>query len=282
MVNEGMQQTWTQLAAGWVEHQEIFDAIFAPVTTALLARAGLDEGHRVLDVGCGSGSLLAAAVDAGALAVGVDVSPGMVAAARSRVPGARVLLADAQTTDLLAAAPGDPFDRVVSRFGVMFFDDPVAAFSSIRAACAPGALLTFACWRTFAENPMMTLGQDLLLARLGEPPVDLPADAPGPMAFADPDRVRAVLTGAGWSDVAVTPYDFDCDYGWDGSDGVEHRMATMLATTTGQRVQAQLRPRLGPDGWALLLDEVRAHLRGHLVDGSLRFPAAVWLVTGTA
>lgn len=282
MANEEMRQGWTETAVGWVEHEAVFDAVFAPVTAALLERAGLGAGHRVLDVGCGTGTLLAAAVAAGADAVGVDVSPVMVEAARRRVPSATVLDADAQTTDVLEAAPGRPFDRVVSRFGVMFFEDPAAAFTTIRAAAAPGARLTFACWRTYEENPMMTLGLDVLAGHLGEPLALVPPGDPGPMAFADPGRARAALEGAGWSDVAVAPYDFDCDYGWDGTDGVEHRMATLFATRTGRQVREQIEPRLGAADWAGLLEEVREHLREHRVDGTLRLPAAVWLVTGTA
>ncbi len=282
MANEDMRQNWTETAVGWVQNEAIFDAVFAPVTAALLERTQPGPGHRVLDVGCGTGTLLAASVEAGADAVGVDVSPVMVEAARRRVPGATLLEADAQTTDLLAAAPGRPFDRVVSRFGVMFFADPAAAFSTVRAAAAPGARLTFACWRTYEENPMMTLGLDVLAGHLDEPLALVPPGAPGPMAFADPAPARSALETAGWSDVAVTPYDFDCDYGWDGSDGVEHRMATLFATSTGRRVRAELEPRLGAEAWAQLLDEVRDHLRDHRVDGVLRFPAAVWLVTATA
>ena len=206
----------------------------------------------------------------------------MVEGARRRAPDATVLLADAQTTDLLAAAPGRPFDRVVSRFGVMFFDDPVRAFVRLHEAAAPGARLAFACWRSYAENPTMSLGQDLLVARLGEQPAPVAPDAPGPMAFADPDRTRAVLGAAGWSAVAVEPLDVVLDYAYDGSDGVDNRLATVLATTTGRRARARLEPELGASGWAALLDEVRRHVRDARVDGALRLPAATWLVTATA
>lgn len=282
MANEDTRTAWTDTAIGWVENEAVFDATFAPITQAVLAAAAIEPGQRVLDVGCGSGTLLAAASAAGADAVGVDLSPTMAEAARRRVPDAEVVLADAQTTDLLAAAPGRPFDRVVSRFGVMFFDEPVTAFTGIRAAAAPGARLAFACWRTLEENPTFTLGQDLLVERMAEGPKPVEPYAPGPVAFADPGHVRAVLAEAGWDDVTLAPLDVTLDYGYDGSDGVEHRVATILATTTGRRARAQLEPTLGADGWAALVDDVRARLRDDLTDGAIRVPAACWLVTATA
>ena len=124
-----MRGSWATGAEGWVRNERIFDAAFAPFTAAVLGAADLGSARRVLDVGCGTGTLLDAAVAAGAGAVGVDISSAMVEAARRRVPTATVVAADAQTADLLAAAPGAPFDRVVSRFGVMFFAEPEAAYS---------------------------------------------------------------------------------------------------------------------------------------------------------
>lgn len=282
MANEETRTAWTDTAIGWVENEAVFDATFAPITQAVLAAAAIESGQRVLDVGCGSGTLLLAAAAAGADAVGVDLSPTMAEAARRRVPDAAVVLADAQTTDLLSAAPGRPFDRVVSRFGVMFFDEPVTAFTGIRAASAPGARLAFACWRTLEENPTFTLGQDLLVAQMAEEPKPVEPYAPGPVAFADPGHVRAVLAEAGWDDVAIAPLDVTLDYGYDGSDGVENRVATILGTTTGRRARAQLAPALGADGWAALVDDLRARLRDSLTGGAIRIPGACWLVTATA
>ncbi len=279
MANDAMREHWASSGAGWVENEAIFDAVFAPVTATILATAELGADRRALDVGCGSGTLLEAAVAAGADAVGVDISPVMVEAAQLRVPEATVCVADAQTVDLLGAAPGPPFDRVVSRFGVMFFADPVAAFRNIRTATAPGARLVVACWRGRDENPMFTLGTDALVARLDPQPTP-PPDAPGPLAFADPGRVRSILDDSGWAQVDVQPFDFVCDYGIDGGDGVEARLATVLATTTGRHARAHLEPELGPDGWAALVDEVRAELRSTIADGgAVSFPGAIWLVT---
>jgi SAM-dependent methyltransferase len=242
--------------------------------------ADLGSARRVLDIGCGTGTLLAAAVAAGADAVGVDISSAMVEAAGRRVPSATVVTADAQTADLLAAAPGAPFDRVVSRFGVMFFAEPEAAFANIRSATAPGARLVFVCWRE-GEIYMFLLGLRTLTARLADPPAPPMPGAPGPMGLADADRIREVLTAAGWSDVTIEQSDGICDYSMDGSDGVEELLTIALASTYGQAVRAALEPSLDPDEWQAVLDEARAELRAELGDDAVRLLGQTWLVTAT-
>ncbi|MDN3243056.1 class I SAM-dependent methyltransferase [Glycomyces tritici] len=279
MVNESMRQNWSEGASGWVANEAVFDAVFAPVTAAIIARAAPASGHRVLDVGCGSGTLLAECAAAGAAVVGVDIAEGMAAAARRRVPEATVLVADAQTTDLLDAAPGAPFDRIVSRFGVMFFEDPVAAFANLRSAAAPGGRLVFACWRSEAENPIFRTGTTVLMDRLDPEPEPSDPGAPGPTAFADRDRLDAVLAGSGWDPVRIDPFDYVHDFGFNGTDGVEERLSMIVSGGTGRHAREQLVPRIGAAGWESVLDEVRAELRRHLVDGVLRLAGSVWLVT---
>ena len=274
-----MRQNWAEGAAGWVANEAVFDALFAPVTAAILERSGPAAGQRVLDVGCGSGTLLAKCADAGAEVVGVDIAEGMAEAARERVPEATVIVADAQTTDLLGKAPGAPFDRVVSRFGVMFFEDSTAAFANLRRAAAPGARLVFACWRSEEENPMFSLGSQILMDRLDPRPESPAPGAPGPMAFADKDRIGSLLGESGWDSVRIEAFDFECDYGFNGTDGVEERLTTILGGGIGRLARDQLVPRIGIDGWESLAEEVRGELRRHLVGGVLRFPGAIWLVT---
>ena len=103
--------------------------------------------------------------------------------------------------------------------------------------------------------------------------------APGPMGLANADRIREVLTVAGWSDVTIEPSDGLCDYSIDGSDGVEERLAIALSSTYGRAVRAALEPRLDPDEWQAVLDEARAELRAELVDGAVRLVGHTWLVT---
>jgi len=280
MANEAMRDNWTTGAEGWVRNERIFDAALSPFTVAILGAADLGSASRVLDVGCGAGTLLEAAAAAGADAVGVDISPVMVEAARRRAPTAIVVTADAQTADLLAAAPGPPFDRVISRFGVMFFADPEEAFTNIRAATAPRARLVFACWRE-GEDDIFSLGLHGLMARVAEPRARPMPGAPGPMGLANADRVREVLTVSGWSDITIEQNDALCDYSLDGSDGVEERLTIVLSGTLGRAVRAELEPRLGPDGWQAALDSARDELRAELVDGAVRVVGHTWLVTAT-
>lgn len=274
-----MRKTWADNATSWVAFEAMFDSVLSPVTAAILETAAMQEGERILDVGCGAGTLLEAASEVGADPVGVDISEAMGEGARRRAPKSTVLVADAQDADLLALAPGRPFDRVISRFGVMFFADPTAAFANIRGACASGAALTFVCWRGADENPMFTCGSKLLVDRMDPKPEPTPPGAPGPRAFADPERIRSVLGGSGWESVEVTPFDFVCDFGFDGSDGVKERLGMILGTADGRAAMEQLQPRLGEDGWTALIDEIREYLESTRIDGSVRFPGATWLVT---
>jgi len=280
VANEEQQRAWAQQGTDWVTHAAIFEAVLAPFTDAVCAAADLRPGARVLDVGCGSGALLQRATDLGAHPVGVDISEPMVAAARRRVPAAHVVLDDAQTADLRAIGDGAAFDRVVSRFGVMFFEDPVAAFTNIRAAVAPAARLAFVCWRD-GDNPMFTAGVDVLAALLESPPPAPEPGAPGPLAFGQADRVRAVLADAGWAEVAVEAFDGVCDFRTETSDGVEERLTMLLANRTGVQARAEVTERRGAEGWAAVVEELRAVLRRHRVDGALTFPGHTWVVTAT-
>src|SRR5262249_52940606 len=119
----------------------------------------------------------------------------------------------------------------------------------------------------------------VLAARMGNPAVSSASDPVGPLAFGDQDRARAVLTEAGWQDIRIEPFDGLCDYGIDGSDGVEERLAVVLSSSTGRAARGELEPKLGPDEWAALVDDVRTELRRNLVDGVVKFVGRVWVVT---
>jgi SAM-dependent methyltransferase len=180
----------------WVELQALMDQVMAGLVPPLV-----DGIHgAVLDVGCGTGATTVAAARTADRVVGVDISEPMVEAARQRDPSLEFVVADAQTH------PFEGFDWVISRFGVMFFDDPVAAFANLRRA---GERLRAIVWRRAEENPFMTTAERAarrLLPNL--PPRDV--DGPGQFAFGDPVKVRRLLEQAGWADVALERLDVDC------------------------------------------------------------------------
>lgn len=184
----------------WARRQEDLDLLTAASTALLIERADLPQGARVLDVGCGAGhSTLAAgrAVGPEGLAMGIDLSAALLEVARKRaaaegVGSAAFVQGDAGEDQ----APGAPFDAIISRFGTMFFDDPVAAFGNIARQLRPGAPLTMVAWAAAAENPWFALPHRLAEARLGPAPPGDP-DAPGPTAFRDVGRVTGLLAQAG-------------------------------------------------------------------------------------
>jgi ubiquinone/menaquinone biosynthesis C-methylase UbiE len=201
-------------AAGraWVESQELLDEVLQPFEDWLVAAVLEEAAASVLDVGCGTGSTtlaLARRLGPSGRCTGVDISEPMIDAARTRAERERTppafVLADAQTYPFERAS----FDTVVSRFGVMFFEDPVQAFANLRRAAKDGARLRFVAWRSAPENPFMTAAERAAAPLLPDLPARRP-DEPGQFAFADRERVRAILQEAGWSAVHIQPIDVAC------------------------------------------------------------------------
>jgi SAM-dependent methyltransferase len=259
----------------WVEMQEVLDRMLAPFEAPLADAAFPGTGGRVLDIGCGAGATtlsMARRLGPTGLCLGVDISGPLVAAAKARAAAeglgsAAFVQADAQTYGF---EPAD-FDAVISRFGVMFFDDPEAAFANIRRGARPKAKLAFVAWRSPAENPFMITA--VFAAAPFLPPFPVPdPGAPGQFGFADGDRVQRILDASGWTDIEVRPLDVPSTVS----------EADLLAYAT----------RLGPVGLALrdadeptrarTAEAVRAAFEPYVQDGVARFTAACWLVTARA
>lgn len=276
--NAAQAEFWnTGAVRSWVELHEILDAQFAPLSQAALALLPVADGQRLLDIGCGCGAdtfALAARAGSGA-AVGVDISAPMLARARELAAqrGARNVAfveADAQVACLAAGCP--PFDAAFSRFGVMFFDDPPAAFANIRRSMRPGAPLAFVCWRRPDENPVLLAPYRAAWETFPVKPPKSDPLAPGPFAFADPARIRAILEQAGFRDVTVAPYDRQVG-------GQPFAVALELAMRIGP-LAGVLREQ--PEATTAAREKVAAMLRRHERDGAVWLDAAVWLVTARA
>jgi SAM-dependent methyltransferase len=196
----------------WVDRQETLDAVLAPILEIVLERAAPMAGERVIDIGCGCGAsviALAERVGSSGKVTGVDISAPMLARARERIPAAPpVELVTADAT-VHAFEPGAA-DLLVSRFGVMFFANPVLSFANLRKALRPGGRVAFACWRALADNPWMNVPLQAALQHV--PPPRLPGpEEPGPFAFACEERVRRILGEAGFSAIGIEPVDVALD-----------------------------------------------------------------------
>jgi SAM-dependent methyltransferase len=258
----------------WVEEQALLDRLFQPIEALLVEAVAARRPRALLDVGCGTGAVtLAAARRLGEhhTVHGVDISEPMIAAARARAERER-LRATFVCADVQAHAfdPGS-VDMIVSRFGVMFFGDPVAAFANLRRAARPGAGLMAVAWRSAAENPFMTTAERAAAPLLPGLPPRRP-DGPGQFAFAEAAHVRRILAASGWSAGDVQPIDVPCAL-------PEPDLGTYVA-------------RLGPVG--LMLQQVDEHTRRGVLracraafepfvaEGEVRFTAACWAICATA
>jgi SAM-dependent methyltransferase len=272
VANEQNRKQWDRSGQSWVEFQRTFDCLLEPIGTLLLDHAAIRDGERVLDVGCGYGTTSLEIIQLGASVHGVDISTPMIDAARARVPQATFDVTDAQTEPL-----GGPYDAVVSRFGVMFFDDPVAAFTNIGNSTAPGGRMTFVCWNDQARSSAAWAGGEVLVAALPSPPPAVLPNAPGMYAFADPDRTRTILSAAGWTDISINGHEVPCAIGWPNSDGVEERLAMLLGSEMGQLMRDQVAVEDQP----AVVEAMRASLSDRVVDGAIRLHASIWLVSAT-
>jgi len=278
--NAGQIAYWNDEAgARWAALQERTDAAFAVMTEAALDYASPQTDEAVLDVGCGCGETvleLARRVGPNGNVMGVDVSKAMLdlAAERTRrrhLTNVQLVLADASTHRFSEGA----YDLAFSRFGVMFFDNPVKAFANIKRSLRDGGRLTFTCWRDLSQNPWFFVPLAAAKPYLG-PQAQPDPESPGPLSFADPNRVRLILQRAGFTTIELIQYD------------------TMMRLSGPNELEsaADFATRLGPVSRALtgadesLKATVKAAilevLREHEAAEGVFLPASVWIVSGRA
>ncbi|MBB4922538.1 class I SAM-dependent methyltransferase [Kitasatospora kifunensis] len=258
----------------WVEAQAVLDEMFRPFEDLLVEGVSTERGGRLLDVGCGTGSTTVAAAQrlgAQGSCVGIDISDPMIAAARARaeregVP-ARFVLANAQDHAFEPTA----FDTIISRFGVMFFGDPVAAFTNLRRAATHDAEVRFVAWRSAAENPFMTTAERAAAPFLPNLPARLP-DAPGQFGFADASRVRRILAESGWTGIDIRAVDAVCTL----PESELVRYFTLFGPLGLILREADEQTR------AHVIETVRAAFEVYVQGAEVRYAAACWLVTARA
>jgi len=276
IVNVDQAAAWNGgQGAGWLEREDQHVRADQPHLERLLAAAAIVAGDHVLDVGCGTGPTTLAAArlvgDAGD-ALGIDISQPLLARAREHAAAAGLTTVTFEQADAQVAPIGvECFDVVISKFGVMFFADPVAAFANFARATKPGGRLAFVSWRGLADNPWLQVLRGAVSRGRATPAASAPVEgAPGMLGLADRHHITSVLTAAGWRDVVVEAADLPFDLGplddafrFGAGVGVVKAMLDGLDDTAREDALADL----------------RAALAAHEVDGAVSLGSGVWLVT---
>jgi SAM-dependent methyltransferase len=255
----------------WIDGQEFLDRMFLPFEDLLAREVTALKAHHVLDVGCGTGATTLAAARAGAeRSVGIDISVPMIEVARIRgaqeQSPARFIAADAQTYVF-----EEEFELFISRFGVMFFGDPVSAFTNLRRAARPGAAMRFIVFRSVAQNPFMTTAERAAAPLLPDIPARRP-EGPGQFAFADAKHVTHILEASGWSDIDIRPIDVRCSFAEEHLDRYLTRLGPLGQAL--QKADEALRTRV--------LSTVRAAFAPFIEKEEVRFNAACWMICAAA
>jgi SAM-dependent methyltransferase len=257
----------------WAEVRELLELQLAPLGRRALGALAPYPGESVLDIGCGGGETaldLAQAVAPDGTVVGIDMSAGVLAFAQRAAKGCervRFVQADAQVFPFEPAS----FDAAFSRFGVMFFADPTAAFVNIRRGLRPNGRLAFVCWRAMEENPLDIVPLRAASAHLPPQPPHDPG-APGPFAFANPDHVRGILERAGFGEIEITAHNEQV-----GSGDLDATLAVCSRVGALGKILRE-----NPELRAETLPAVRSALAAHDGPDGVRLNAATWVVTARA
>lgn len=271
-MNEDQIKFWNEKAGrDWVELQARMDTNLSNIHAAVLAAAAPQSGESVLDIGCGTGTTslaLADAVGPTGRVLGVDISEPMLTLAKSRGMDRDNLAFELADASVQAFTPD--YGLLFSRFGVMFFDDPIGAFANLRRALKPTGRLAFVCWRTPQENPWASA--PLTAARPLLPPQEAPdPNAPGPFAFADPQRITSILTDVGLHDVQIDRFDAPMPMGTDVNVIAAQTLQIGPLSRAAGEVDEPARARI--------VEAVRGALEVYRTpDGEIAPPVGCWLV----
>ncbi|GLY64646.1 class I SAM-dependent methyltransferase [Amycolatopsis taiwanensis] len=274
IVNTAQAQAWNGYEGEhWAAHYDRYDAVNGGFNKFLLEAAAIGERDRVLDVGCGNGQLTRLAARQARLgsASGVDLSGPMLATARARAEAENVRNVSFERGDVqVYPFEEDAFDVALSRFGIMFFGDPVAAFANIARALRPAGRLAFVCMTEIADTDLGTVFGSMAQYL---PPPNGP-DGSGPTSFADPERTRSVLAEAGFGDITCTRVETDQTWGRDVADA-----AQFIAGWGPVKYHMDL---AGPEATTRARDALTAALHAYAEPGAVRLRGVAWLVTAVA
>jgi len=263
---------WNKTAGQtWVESQARTDAMLAPLSEILLEKAAASEGERVIDVGCGCGETSLRMAQAGAAVWGIDVSAPMLVRAKERARELGLENVAFSETDASTQALTPDHDLILSRFGVMFFSDPTAAFSNLRTGLAPSGRLCFLCWQPPQKNPWMAIGGAAVQPFLTPPEVAPDPRAPGPFAFADAEYLEGILSGAGFKGIEIEPVGAQVHIGDDLEDAMEAQSRIGPVSRAIKELEGEVQEKA--------LVAVREALVPHVTKAGLDLGAACWLVT---
>lgn len=273
IVNTAQAEAWNGYEGGhWAAHQDRYDAVNSGFNDPLLAAAAIGAGESVLDVGCGNGQVTRLAARRAQRAAGLDLSAPMLARARATAEEEGLANVTFEQGDAqIHPFPAGAYDVALSRFGIMFFADPVAAFTNIGRALRPGGRVAFLSLRDIGSSDLGSV-----FAAMGGqlPPGPEPEPgAPGPESLADPDRIRRVLTDAGFTDVTPVPVEATQVWGHDADDAGEFLGGWGPVRFVLGQVDADLAVRAR----AALIDALGRFER----DGAVRLRGTAWLTTAT-
>jgi ubiquinone/menaquinone biosynthesis C-methylase UbiE len=259
----------------WVRYADRYDALIERLTPPLMRAAAVAASDRVVDVGCGCGSTtrMAARAALTGSVLGVDLSAAMLheAERRTRAEGLGNVWFEHADVQVHAFAPAE-FDVALSRFGVMFFEDPVAAFSNLACALRPGGRITFLCWQERDCNEWVTVPVSAALTVVS-PPDPLPEGAPGPFSLGKPERIRQVLEEAGFDDIGLSEVAELLYLGDDAADAIDFWQGSGIARILLDDVDAVTERRA--------IEAVHEALRPHERPEGIRLGSAAWLVSAT-
>jgi SAM-dependent methyltransferase len=274
--NAGQLEQWAREGEQWVAEADRYDVMLQSFGAAVLAAVGLSPGEQVVDVGCGNVTMTidaARQVSPDGRALGIDISTPMLDLARRRAEQAGVGNAEFVKTDAqVHPFGGGSLDAILSRFGVMFFDDPEAAFANLASALRPSGRIAFVCWQDLLQNEWMLVPGAAAAQHVGLPEMqpEMQPGAPGPFALADADRVEHLLATAGFEDVSLESIARPMRVGSDVDDTV----AFFESTDIARRLMADA----GPDEVAAALDAIRSALVPYAGDEGVLLSGTAWLV----